>query len=74
MRTEDDVQYYEKDFIRMRVRDEVIEILPDLSGLSDYVDKSTFFSLTERILIIKELIQYNESQTLNKILQFDFSY
>ncbi|MEK9772434.1 MAG: hypothetical protein VW576_02605, partial [Opitutae bacterium] len=62
------------DFIRMQVRDEVIEILPDLSGLSDYVDKSSFFTYGERVQVIKELIQFNRSKTLNKILQFDFSY
>ena len=74
LRTEQEVQYYEKDFIRMQVRDDVIEILPDLSGLSDYVDQSSFFTTGERILIIKELIQFNRSNTLDKILQFDFSY
>ncbi|MEL0098221.1 MAG: tandem-95 repeat protein, partial [Opitutae bacterium] len=74
LRTEDEVRYYEKDFIRMQVRDEVIEILPDLSGLSDYVDKSSFFTYGERVQVIKELIQFNRSKTLNKILQFDFSY
>ena len=74
MRTEDEVQYYEKDFIRMRVRDEVIEILPDLSGLSKYVQKSFFFSEDEAFQIVIELNRYGKSTTLNKILQFDFSY
>jgi hypothetical protein len=74
LRTEDELKYYEKDFIRMRVRDEVIEILPDLAGLSDYLKKSTFFNKSQRNSILRELILYNKSSTLNQILQFDFSY
>jgi hypothetical protein len=74
LRTEDELKYYEKDFIRMRVRDEVIEILPDLSGLSDYLETSSFFSDNEVLKIIIELNRFGKSTTLNKILQFDFSY
>ena len=36
-----------KTFIRMQVRDEVIEILPDLEGFSDYVQYSSYFSRSE---------------------------
>jgi len=68
------VKYYEKDFIRMQVRDDVIEILPDLSGLSDYIKKSSFFTSNEGFKIVVELNRYGRSSTLNKILQFDFSY
>jgi len=74
LRTEDEVKYYEKDFIRMQVRDDVIEILPDLSGLSDYVQSSQFFTRSEIVSIVLELNRYGRSSTLNKILQFDFSY
>ena len=74
LRTEQEVQYYEKDFIRMQVRDEVIEILPDLSGLSDYVYANSFFTLSEKKLILRELALRGNSPALNRILQFDFSY
>ena len=66
--------YYEKDILRMQVREDVIEILPNLAVLSNYVDDSNFFTHGEKIQIIKELVQFNQSLTLNKILQFDFSY
>ena len=74
LRTEDEVKYYEKDFIRMQVRDDVIEILPDIWGLSTYVQGSTFFTRSEMVKIVQELNRYGKSTTLNKILQFDFSY
>ena len=68
------MQYYEKDFIRMQVRDDVIEILPDLSGLSDYVYANSFFTLSEKKLILRELALRGSYPALNRILQFDFSY
>jgi len=74
LRTEQDVLYYEKDFIRMQVRDEVIEILPSLEDLSIYVHYSTFFSDSEKKLLLTELALRGNSPTLNEILQFDFSY
>ncbi|MDA9118861.1 Ig-like domain-containing protein [Opitutales bacterium] len=74
LRTEDEVKYYEKDFVRMQVRDEVIEILPDIWGLSTFIQQSSFFSRTEMVKIVQELNRYGRSSTLNKILQFDFSY
>ena len=58
----------------MRVRDEVIQILPDLSGLSDYVYANSFFTLSEKKLILRELALRGNSPTLNQILQFNFSY
>ena len=66
--------YYEKDFIRLRVIKDVNEILPDLAGLSDYVQGSSFFSRQEVVNIILELNRYKRSSSLNEILEFDFSY
>ena len=63
-----------KTFIRMQVRDEVIEILPDLRGVSDYVQYSSYFSRSEIVSIVLELNRFGMSSTLDKILQFDFSY
>ena len=74
LRTEQEVQYYEKDFIRMQVRDEVIEILPSLEGLGEYIENSAYFSDSEALQIIIELNRFGKSSTLNRILQFDFSY
>ena len=74
LRTEQEVQYYEKDFIRMRVRDEVIEILPNLEDLSFYIHYSDFFTSSEKKKILTELALRRSSSSLNKILQFDFSY
>jgi len=68
------VKYYEKDFIRMQVRDDVIEILPNLEGLGEYIENSSYFSDSEALQIIIELNRFGKSSTLNKILQFDFSY
>ena len=74
IRDENDLVLYEKDIIRMQVRDEVIRILPDLSGLSDYVYDNSFFTQSEKTLILRELALRGNSPTLNRILQFDFSY
>ena len=74
LRTEQDVVYYEKDILRMQVREDVIEILPDLRGVSDYVQYSSYFSRSEIVSIVLELNRFGMSSTLDKILQFDFSY
>jgi len=74
LRTDQDVLYYEKDFVRMQVRDEVIEILPNLEDLSYYVHYSDFFSSFDKKKILTELALRRSSPSLNKILQFDFSY
>ena len=58
----------------MQVRDEVIEILPSLPNLSRYVQGNTFFTENEAFQVVIELNRYGSSSTLNKILQFDFSY
>ena len=74
LRTDQDVLYYEKDFVRMQVRDEIIEILPSLEGLGEYIENSSYFSDSEALQIIIELNRFAKSSTLNRILQFDFSY
>ena len=52
LRTEQEVQYYEEDFIRMQVRDEVIDVLPSLEGLGDYIENSAYFSDSEALQIV----------------------
>ena len=74
LRDVDENAYYEKDFIRFRVTKDINEILPDLVGLSTYLQQSEFFTKTQKTNILRELILYNSSETLNKILEFDFSY
>jgi hypothetical protein len=74
LRTEQDVVYYEKDIIRMQVRDEVIEVLPSLEDLSNYIYYSTFFSDSEKKSVLTQLALRGNSPLLNEILQFDFSY
>ena len=74
LHTQDETRYYEKDFIRLRVIDDVLAILPNLEGLSDYVYDNSFFTQSEKTLILRELALRGNSPTLNRILQFDFSY
>jgi hypothetical protein len=74
LQTKEEVRYYEKDFIRLQVIDDVLSILPSLPSLSDYIKKSTFFNESEKNSILRELILYNKSNTLKNILQFDFSF
>ena len=74
LRTQGDIIYYEKDFLRMKVRDEVIKILPNIRGLSVFIQSSNFFSTNEIVSIIQELNRYGRSSTLDRILRFDFSY
>jgi len=58
----------------MQVRDEIIKILPSLEGLGEYIENSSYFSDSEALQIIIELNRFAKSSTLNRILQFDFSY
>ena len=74
IRDENDLVLYEKDIIRMQVRDDVIEILPNLEDLSFYIHYSSFFSSSDKKKILTELALRRSSPSLNKILQFDFSY
>ena len=66
--------YYEKDFIRLNIQKEIMRILPNIEALSDYVEGNFFFSDYESLQIKIELNRFGESKTLNKILEFDFSY
>lgn len=61
-------------FIRLDIRDEVIEILPDLVELSTYIANSTYFNRSQKGSIITELNRFKHSSTLNQILEFDFQY
>ena len=74
LHTKEEVRYYEKDFIRLQVIDDILVILPSLPNLSDYIKKSTFFNESEKNSILRELILYNKSNTLNNILQYNFSF
>ena len=66
---------YDRDhFIRLDIRDEVIEILPDLAELSTYIANSTYFNRSQKGSIITELNRFKRSSTLNQILEFDFQY
>jgi len=74
LRSQSGNRYYEKDFILMHVRDDVIGILPNLEDLTRYIHYSDFFSSSDKKTILTELALRRNSPTLNKILQFDFSY
>ena len=74
LRDVDENSYYEKDFIRFRVRNDIIEILPDLDALSNYIYLNGYFSSSEIKTILTELALRGNSPTLNRLLQFDFSY
>jgi len=74
LRDVDDQTYNATDFERIRVRNDVIRILPDLAKLGDYVASSDFFLRSQKGTIITELNRFKRSNTLNKILGFDFQY
>jgi len=70
-----EAKIYDRDhFIRLDIRDEVIEILPDLAELSTYIANSTYFNRSQKGSIITELNRFKRSSTLNQILEFDFQY
>ncbi len=71
---EDEGIYNIEDFNLISIRNHVIEILPNLAALSDYVVKSNFFSSAQKLSIITEINRYKRSNTLNQILEFDFQY
>ncbi len=61
-------------FVRLGIRMEILEILPDLRGLSSYLEELTYFKRSEIIDIKLELNRYKRSNTLDRILQFAFPY
>ena len=61
------------DFTRLKIRNEIIEILPNLEELSDFIAEHEYFSADQIITIITELNRFKRSSTLNQILEFDFS-
>jgi hypothetical protein len=56
------------------IRNQVIDILPSLDDLADYVNGSTFFTDSQKSQILRELVFTRQSSTLSRILEFDFSY
>ena len=56
------------------IRNQVINILPSLDDLADYVNSSTFFTDSQKSQILRELVFTRKSSTLSRILEFDFSY
>ena len=47
--------YDEDFFVRLIIRNEIIEILPDLASLSIYIQESSYFKRAEIIDIVLEL-------------------
>jgi hypothetical protein len=65
--------YDEDFFIRLNIRNEIIDILPDLRGLSEYVQNNVYFKESEMINIVLELNRFGYSVTLEEILEYQFS-
>jgi hypothetical protein len=62
--------YFEKKI----VRNEVNKLLPNLDDLAAYVNESSYFTPTQKSQILRELVFTRRSSTLNRILEFEFSY
>jgi len=62
--------YFEKKI----VRNEVSKLLPNLDDLAAYVNESSYFTSTQKSQILRELVFTRSSSTLNRILEFEFSY
>ena len=58
----------------MKIRNEIIEILPDLEGVSEYIQANSYFKRSEVIDIILELNRFGSSSTLSEILQYQLTY
>ena len=67
-------RYYSDYFMKRIIRNQVIDILPSLDDLADYVNSSTFFTDSQKSQILRELVFTRKSSTLSRILEFDFSY
>ena len=74
LRDYDNTIYDEDFFVRFKIRNEIIEILPDLRGVSSYVQNSTYFKRAEMIDIVLELNRFKESSTLDDILEYQLPY
>jgi hypothetical protein len=74
LRDKQDTVYDEDHFIRLGIRNEIIEILPNLEDLSNYIAEHEYFSRDQIVRIITELNRFNSSSTLNQIIEFDFQY
>ena len=66
--------YQEVYFEKKVVRNQVKSILPSLDDLAEFVNSSSFFSDSQKSQILRELVFTRRSPTLDRILEFDFSY
>ena len=74
--------YDQKHFEMLIIREEVKQILPGIADLSSYIEfhpessslPNEFFTRSQKLVILRELTLYNKSDTLNKILEFEFQY
>ena len=68
-------QIYNEDFfMRLKIRDKIIEILPDYPALIDYISNNTYFKRAEIVEIIGELNRFRTSTTLDSILGYEIPY
>jgi hypothetical protein len=74
MRDAQKTPYYSDHFLKRIIRNQVIDILPNLDELADFVNESTFFTDSQKSQILRELVFTRKSSTLSSILEFDFSY
>ncbi len=66
--------YDEDFFIRLNIRNDIIDILPDISGLVNYLENSNYFTRADIVRIIGELNRFRESSTLDSILEYKLPY
>ena len=68
-------QVYDEDFFtRLNIRKDIINVLPDISGLVGYLESSNYFSRAEIVTIIGELNRFRKSNTLDSILEYKLPY
>ena len=74
LRDAQDKVYSANYFEKKKVRSEVSNILPSLDDLAAYINESSYFTNTQKSQILRELVFTRSSSTLNRILEFEFSY
>jgi hypothetical protein len=68
-------QVFDEDFfIRLNIRNEIIDILPDYSVLVEYISNNSYFKRAEIVSIIGELNRFRQSNTLDAILGYEIPY
>ena len=65
-------RYYSDYFMKRIIRNQVIDILPSLDDLADYVNGSTFFTDSQKSQILRELVFTRKSSTLSVFLSLIF--